>query len=58
MGKEAALSQRAFGFCMHRRIEELGIQNDVVQPQEWEERGKGVKNDRLEATALWQHLDR
>jgi hypothetical protein len=37
----------AFGFYLHRRFEELGIQNDVVQPQDWDERGKGVKNDRV-----------
>jgi hypothetical protein len=36
----------AFGFHLHRRFEELGIQNYVVQPQDWDELGKGVKNDR------------
>ena len=35
----------AFGFHLHRRFEELGIQNYVVQPQDWDERGQGVKND-------------
>ena len=39
----------AFGFHLHRRLEELGIKNYVVQPQDWDERGKGVKNDRLDA---------
>ena len=48
----------AFGFHLHRRFEELGIQNDVVQPQDWDERGKGMKNDRLDAAALCQRLDR
>ena len=48
----------AFGFHLHRRLEELGIKNYVVQPQDWDERGKGVKNDRLDAAALCQRLDR
>jgi transposase len=47
----------AFGFHLHRRLEELGIKNYVVQPQDWDERGKGVKNDRLDAAALCQRLD-
>jgi hypothetical protein len=38
----------AFEFHLHRRLEELGIKNYVVQPQDCDERGKGVKNDRLE----------
>jgi transposase len=48
----------AFGFHLYRRFEELGIKNYVVQPQDWDERGKGVKNDRLDAAALCQRLDR
>ena len=51
----------AFGFHLHRlhrRLEELGIKNYVVQPQDWDERGKGVKNDRLDAAALCQRPDR
>jgi hypothetical protein len=39
-------------------LEELGIKNYLVQPQDWEECGKGVKNDRLDAAALCQRLDR
>ena len=31
----------AFGFHLHRRFEELGINNYVVQPQDWDERGRG-----------------
>ena len=30
----------------------------VVQPQDWDERGKGVKKDRIDALALCQRLDR
>jgi transposase len=48
----------AFGFHLHRRFEELGIKNYVVEPQDWDGRGKGVKNDRLDAAALCQRLDR
>jgi len=48
----------AFGFHLHRKFEQLGIKNYVVQPQDWDERGKGVKNDRLDAAALCQRLDR
>ena len=42
----------AFGLHLQRRLEEFGIKNYVVQPQNWDERGKGVKNDRLDAAAL------
>jgi hypothetical protein len=48
----------AFGFHLHRRFEELGIKNYVERPEDWDERGKGVKNDRLDASALCQRLDR
>jgi transposase len=48
----------AFGFHLHHRSEELGIKNHVMQPRAWDERGKGVKNDRLDAAALCQRLDR
>ena len=40
----------AFGFHLHRRFEELGIKNYVIQPQEWDERGKAVKNEPLGST--------
>jgi hypothetical protein len=42
---------------LHRRFEELGIKNYVVQPQGWDERGKGVINDRLDAAVFCQRLD-
>ena len=34
------------------------MRNPVVQPQDWDERGKGVKTDRIDALALCQRLDR
>jgi transposase len=48
----------AFGYHLHRKLVALGVRNLVVQPQDWDERGKGVKNDRLDALALCQRLDR
>lgn len=48
----------AFGYHLHRQLEKMGVTNYVVQPQDWDERGKGVKNDRLDALALCQRLDR
>jgi transposase len=47
-----------FGYHLHRRLEAMGVTNFVVQPQDWDDRGKGVKNDRLDALALCQRLDR
>jgi len=48
----------AFGYHLHRKLAAMGVTNYVVQPQDWDERGKGVKNDRLDAMALCQRLDR
>lgn len=48
----------AFGYHLHRKLTAMGVTNYVVQPQDWDERGKGVKNDRLDALALCQRLDR
>ena len=36
----------------------MGVTNNVVQPQNWDERSKGVKTDRIDALALCQRLDR
>jgi hypothetical protein len=49
---------RAFGLHLDRRFEELDIKNYVRQPPDWNERGKGVKNDRLDVPALCQRVDR
>lgn len=48
----------AFGFHLHRKLTEMGVTNYVVQPQDWDDRGKGVKTDRIDALALCQRLDR
>ena len=40
---------------MHCKFEQLGIKNDVIHPQDLDERGKGVKNDFLDA-AMFQIL--
>ena len=42
----------AFGYYLHRKLEVLGVSNLVVQPQDWDERGKGVKTDRIDAYVL------
>lgn len=34
----------AFGYHLHRKLERLGVHNLVVQPQDWDERGKGGKD--------------
>ena len=47
-----------FGYGLHRELEAMGVHNLVVQPQDWDERGKGVKTDRIDALALCQRLDR
>ena len=47
-----------FGYHLHRKLTSLGATNVVVQPQDWDERGKRVKTDRLDALALCQRLDR
>ena len=39
----------AFGYHLHHQLTTLGVTNYVVQPQDWDERGKGVKNDRIDA---------
>ena len=46
------------GFTCTAGSSELGIQNYMVQPRDWDERGKGVKNERLDAAELCQRLDR
>ena len=47
-----------FGYGMHRQIVDLGIENLVVRPQNWDELGKQVKTDKTDALALCQRLDR
>jgi hypothetical protein len=42
----------AFGFHLHRKPTQMGVTNYVVQPQDWDERGKGVPTDRIDALAL------
>lgn len=46
----------AFGYHLHRKLAAMGMTQLVVQPQNWDERGKGVKN-LLDAMALCQRLD-
>jgi len=45
-----------FGYSLHRQLTEMGITNYVICPQNWDERGKGVKTDKTDALALVQRL--
>ena len=47
-----------FGYGLHRKLTELGVQNLVVQPVCLDERHKGVNNDQTDALELCQRLDR
>ena len=47
-----------FGYGLHRQLEQLGIHNLVVRPQNWDELHKGVKTDKTDALALAQRLSR
>ena len=47
-----------FGYGLHREIVALGASDLVVAPQNWDERNKKVKTDRVDATAMGGHLDR
>ena len=47
-----------FGFVLHRQLTKLGVKNIVTQPVCLDERRKGVSNDKKDALALAQRLDR
>ena len=47
-----------FGYSLHRELLEMGVQNIVVRPQNWDEHGRKVKTDKTDALALVQRLDR
>ncbi|WP_309399453.1 IS110 family transposase [Cerasicoccus maritimus] len=47
-----------FGYGLHRQLLSMGVTNYVVAPQDWDEQGRGVKSDSLDALALCQRLDR
>lgn len=46
------------GYGLHRTLLELGVQNLVVAPQRWDERGQRVKTDGRDARELVDRLDR
>lgn len=46
------------GYGLHRQLTALGVDNLVVAPQLWDERGRRVKTDRRDARALCQRLER
>src|SRR6267143_2269158 len=47
-----------FGYSLHRKVLETGIENVVIRPQNWDELGRGIKTDKTDALALVQRLDR
>lgn len=47
-----------FGFVLHRQLTAMGIQNVVTQPVCLDEHHKGVNDDKKDALALAQRLDR
>jgi transposase len=66
IAKQKAMAKRVvccyeagcFGYGLHRRIVELGAENLVIAPQDWDERKVGVKTDRTDATLMLSRLDR
>lgn len=46
------------GYGLHRALEAMGLHNVVIRPQNWDELHKGIKNDKTDALALVQRLDR
>ena len=44
-----------FGFVLHRKLEEVGVENFVVRPRNWDEYGSSVKTDARDAREL-SHL--
>ena len=47
-----------FGFVLHRKLKEVGVENYVVRPRNWDEYGSSVKTDARDARELCGHLDR
>jgi transposase len=47
-----------FGYGLHRQLEQMGIHNVVIRPQNWDEHHKGVKTDKTDALAMVQRLSR
>ena len=47
-----------FGYGLHRKLVQLGVQNVVVQPVCLDERHTGVNHDKSDARELAQRLDR
>jgi transposase len=45
-----------FGYKLHRELLKLGVKNLVIRPQDWDERGRGVKTDKTDALAMVLHL--
>lgn len=48
----------AGGFVLHRQLRAVGVENVVVRPKNLDTYGKGVNNDKTDALALVNELDR
>ena len=46
------------GYGLHRQLMAMGVDNIVVAPQRWDDRGKQVKTDKHDARELADRLDR
>lgn len=46
------------GFGLYRKLREMGVECYVICPQNWDERGQGVKNDQRDARGMTLRLDR
>lgn len=47
-----------FGYGLHRMLLAMGVENLVIAPQDWDERGQKVKTDNRDAAAISTRLDR
>ncbi len=47
-----------FGYSLHRQLKQLGVQNYVIRPRDWDEYGKKVKTDKRDAHQMALCLDR
>jgi hypothetical protein len=51
------LMRAAFWFHLHRGFREPVLEKEMGQPQDWDERSKGLRNDCLDAAAGCRYLD-
>jgi transposase len=47
-----------FGYVLHRKLLEMGVQNYVIRPGNWDDQSRRVKTDRTDARSMLRALDR